>query len=127
LILFFTFMIIVAVPYLIAVGLLKNEAYLLWTRLLIIFTVSTYIGSVVACLIGLFTNNYLPDAKILFQFAAAAVLVLVAQTLLSFYYQINDSIATLCIAGLGILLLAASKIILGRLDTRWKSTMFRIA
>jgi ABC-type uncharacterized transport system ATPase subunit len=61
------------------------------------------------------------------RFAAAVVPVLVAQTLLSFYYQINDSIATLCIAGLGILLLAASKIILGRLDTRWKSTMFRIA
>lgn len=90
-------------------------------------TVSTYVGSVVAYLTGLFTNSYLLDAKILFQFAATVVPVLVAQTLLSFYYQINDSIATLCIAGLGILLLAASKIILGRLDTRWKSTMFKIA
>ncbi len=127
LILFFTFTIIVAVPYLIAVGLLKNETYLLWISLFIMLTVSTYVGSVVAYLTGLFTNNYLLDAKILFQFAAAVVPVLVAQTLLSFYYQINDSIATLCIAGLGILLLTASKIILGRLDTRWKSTMFKIA
>lgn len=93
----------------------------------IMLTVSTYVGLVVAYLTGLFTNSYLLDAKILFQFAAVVVPTLVAQTLLSFYYQMNDSIATLCIAGSGILLLAASKIILGRLDTRWKSTMFRIA
>ncbi len=106
---------------------LKDRRTTLCMSLFIMLTVSTYVGSVVAYLTGLFTNNYLPDAKILFQFAAAVVPVLVAQTLLSFYYQINDSIATLCIAGLGILLLAASKIILGRLDTRWKSTMFRIA
>ncbi|HIH86493.1 MAG TPA: ATP-binding cassette domain-containing protein [Methanosarcinales archaeon] len=58
--------------------------------------------------------------------AAVVVPVLVAQTLLSFYYQINDSIATLCIAGPGIILVAASKIIIGQLDTWWKSTMFRI-
>ena len=106
---------------------LANRRTTLCMSLFIMLTVSTYVGSVVAYLTGLFTNNYLLDAKILFQFAAAVVPVLVAQTLLSFYYQINDSIATLCIAGLGILLLAASKIILGRLDTRWKSTMFRIA
>jgi len=80
-----------------------------------------------AYLTGLFINSYLLDAKILFQFAVAVVPALVAQTLLSFYYQMNDSIATLCIAGSGILLLGASKIILGRLDPRWKSTMFRIA
>ena len=106
---------------------LEDRRTTLCMSLFIMLTVSTYVGSVVAYLTGLFTNSYLLDAKILFQFAAAVVPVLVAQTLLSFYYQINDSIATLCIAGLGILLLAASKIILGRLDTRWKSTMFRIA
>ncbi|MCD4840602.1 MAG: ABC transporter ATP-binding protein [Methanosarcinales archaeon] len=106
---------------------LEDRRNTLCMSLFIMLTVSTFVGSVVAYLTGLFTNNYLLDAKILFQFAAAVVPVLVAQTLLSFYYQINDSIATLCIAGLGILLLAASKIILGRLDTRWKSTMFRIA
>ena len=106
---------------------LANRRTILCMSLFIVLIVSTYVGSVVAYLTGLFTNNYLLDAKILFQFAATVVPVLVAQTLLSFYYQINDSIATLCIAGLGILLLAASKIILGRLDTRWKSTMFRIA
>ncbi len=106
---------------------LEDRRTTLCMSLFIMLTVSTYVGSVVAYLTGLFTNNYLLDAKILFQFAAAVVPVMVAQTLLSFYYQINDSIATLCIAGLGILLLAASKIILGRLDTRWKSTMFKIA
>ncbi len=127
LILFFNFTIIVAIPYLIIVGLLKNEIYLLWISIFVMLTVSTYVGSVVAYLTGLFTNSYLLDAKILFQFAAAVVPVLVAQTLLSFYYQINNNIATLWIAGFGILLVAASKIILGRLDTRWKSTMFRIA
>lgn len=106
---------------------LEDRRTTLYMSLFIMLTVSTYVGSVVAYLTGLFTNSYLPDAKILFQFAAAVVPVMIAQTLLSFYYQINDSIATICIAGLGILLLAASKIILGRLDTRWKSTMFRIA
>jgi len=106
---------------------LADRRTTLCMSLFIMLTVSTFVGSVVACLAGLFTNSYLLDAKILFQFAAIVVPVLVAQTLLSFYYQINDSIATLCIAGLGILLLATPKIILGRLDTRWKSTMFKIA
>ena len=54
---------------------------------------------------------------ILFQFAVAVVSVLVAQTFLSLYYQINNSIATLCISGPDILLVAASKIMLGQLDT----------
>ncbi len=127
LILFFTLTVIVAVPYLIAVGYLKHEMELLWIGLFILFTVSTYIGSVVAYLTGLFTNSYLLDARILFEFSLAVVPVLVIQTLLSFYYQINSSVAAYYIAGLGILLIAASVMLLGRLDKRWKGTMFRIA
>ncbi|MCL7414824.1 MAG: hypothetical protein M8349_02015 [ANME-2 cluster archaeon] len=127
LILFFTLMVIVAVPYLITVGYLKQELDILWLGLIIMLTVSTYVGSVVAYLTGLFTNSYLLDARILLQFALAVVPVLVIQTLLSFYYPINSSTAVLYIAVLGILLLAASVILLDRLDKRWMSTMFRIA
>ncbi|MCG7848424.1 MAG: hypothetical protein MIO93_04505 [ANME-2 cluster archaeon] len=127
LILFFTLTVIVAVPYLIAVGYLKHELDLLVLGLFIMLTVSTYIGSVVAYLTGLFTNSYLLDARILLQFTLAVVPVLVIQTLLSFYYQINSSTAAFYIAGLGILLLAASVLLLGKLDKRWMSTIFRIA
>ncbi len=127
LILFFTLTVIVAVPYLIAVGYLKHELDLLVLGLFIMLTVSTYIGSVVAYLTGLFTNSYLLDARILLQFALAVVPVLVIQTLLSFYYPINSSTAAFYIAGLGILLLAASVMLLQRLDKRWMTTMFRIA
>lgn len=127
LILFFTLTVIVAVPYLIAVGYLKQELELLVPGLFIMLTVSTYIGSVVAYLTGLFTNSYLLDARILLQFALAVVPVLVIQTVLSFYYPINSNIAIYCIAGQGIFLVAGSMSLLQRLDKRWINTMFRIA
>ena len=127
LMIFFTLIVIVAVPYLIAVGYLKQELDLLWVGLFIMLTVSTYVGSVVAYLTGLFTNSYLLDARILLQFSLAVVPVLVIQTLLSFYYPINSSTATFYIAGLGILLLAVSVVLLQKLDKRWIGTMFRIA
>lgn len=127
LILFFTLTVIVAVPYLIAVGCLKQELELLVPGLFIMLTVSTYIGSVVAYLTGLFTNSYLLDARILLQFALAVVPVLVTQTVLSFYYPINSNTAIYYIAGQGILLVAGSMLLLQRLDRRWINTMFRIA
>jgi hypothetical protein len=126
-ILFFFLNIIVAVPYLIAVGLLKGEIGLLWISLLLMLTVSTYVGSVVAYLTGLFTNSYLLDAKILAQFALMVVPILVMETLLSFYYHFNNYIATFCIIGLGLLLVAASLILLSRLNNKWIGKMFRIA
>src|SRR3972149_7142166 len=65
LILFLSLTCIVAVPYLMAVGYVKGEIDLLWISLVIMFTVSAYVGSVLAYLTGLFTNSYLLDAKIL--------------------------------------------------------------
>lgn len=127
LILFLSLTGIVAVPYLVVVGYLKGELQLLWLGLIIMFTVSTYVGSVLAYLTGLFTNSYLLDAKILLQFAIAVVPALVVETLLSFYYPVNNLISTYFIAGLGLLLVVASIIFLTKLDSRWKGKMFRIA
>jgi len=62
---------------------MKGELDLLWICLIILFTVSTYVGSVLACLTGLFTNSYLLDAKILMQFALAVVPVRTMITQLS--------------------------------------------
>ena len=84
------------------------------------FTVSAYVGSVLAYLTGLFTNSYLLDAKILLLFSLAIVPILRAETLLSFYYPVNSDFSTLCIAGLGLILVAASMVFLNRLDYRWK-------
>ncbi|VVB93935.1 Uncharacterised protein [uncultured archaeon] len=126
LILFVSLTISVAVPYLVAVGYMKGELDLLGVCLIILFTVSTYVGSVLAYLTGLFTNSYLLDAKILMQFSLAVVPVLIAETLLSFYYTTNNY-AIFYIAGLGVLLVAASMIILTGLNSRWKGMMFRIA
>jgi hypothetical protein len=123
--LFFTFF--VAVPYLVVVGYLKGEMDLLLISVFIMFTVSAYVGSVLAYLTGLFTNSYLLDAKILMQFTLAVVPVLLAETLLSFYYQFNSESAMLYIAGLGPILVAASMVFLSKLDSRWKGRMFRIA
>jgi len=127
LILFLSLICIVAVPYLVAVGYIKGELELLWLALIIVFTVSIYVGSVLAYLTGLFTNSYLLDAKILLQFALLVVPPLVTETLLSFYYPINNNISILCISVLGILLIAASMMFLKKLDSRWKGKMFRIA
>ncbi len=126
LILFVSLTVSVAVPYLMAVGYIKGEMNLLWICLVILFTVSTYVGSVLAYLTGLFTNSYLLDAKILIQFALAVVPVLIAETLLSFYYPTNNY-TILFIAGLGVLLVAASVMILNKLNGRWKGMMFRMA
>jgi len=73
LILFVSLTICVAVPYLVAVGYMKGELDLLWVCLIILFTVSTYVGSILAYLTDCFTNSYLLDAKILMQFAMAVV------------------------------------------------------
>jgi hypothetical protein len=127
LILYLFFTCFVAVPYLVVVGYLKGEMDLLLIGLFIMFTVSAYVGSVLAYLTGLFTSSYLLDAKILLQFTLAVVPVLLVETLLSFYYQFNSEFATLYIAGLGPVLVAASIIFLRKLESRWKGKMFRIA
>ncbi len=127
LMLFLFFTCAVAVPYLAAVGYLKGEMDLLWLSVILMFTVSIYVGSVLAYLTGLFTNSYLLDAKILIQFSLAVVPVLLAETLLSFYYPVNSVASTFYIAVLGLALAAASIIFLSRLDSRWKGRLFRIA
>lgn len=127
LILFLFFICVVAVPYLVVVGYLKGERDLLMIGFFIMFTVSAYVGYVLAFLTGLFTNSYLLDAKILLQFSLAVVPVLLAETLLSFYYPVNSEFSTLYIAGLGLILVAASMVFLSKLDSRWQGRMFRIA
>jgi hypothetical protein len=127
LILFLFFICVVAVPYLVAVGYLKGETDLLLIGLFIMFTVSAYVGSVIAYLTGLFTNSYLLDAKILLQFSLAVVPVLLAETLLSFYYPVNSEFSTLYLAVFGLVLVAASILFMSKLDSRWKGRMFRIA
>ena len=127
LILFLFFICIVAVPYLVAVGYLKGEMDLLLIGLFIMFTVSAYVGSVLAYLTGLFTNSYLLDANILLQFSLAVVPVLLAETLLSFYYPVNSEFSTLYLAVIGLVLVAASILFLSKLDSRWKGKMFRIS
>jgi hypothetical protein len=127
LILFLFFTCVVGVPYLVAVGYLKGEMYLLWISLIIMFTVSAYVGSVLAYLTGLFTNSYLLDAKVLLQFTLAVVPVLLAETLLSFYYPTNNNGSIFYITVLGLGLVSASLIFLDRLNGRWIGKMFRIA
>jgi len=127
LILFLFFICIVAVPYLVVVGYLKGEKDLLLIGFFIMFTVSAYVGSVLAYLTGLFTNSYLLDAKILLQFSLAVVPVLLAETLLSFYYPVNTEFSMLYVAGLGLIMVAASIVFLSKLESRWKGRMFRIA
>lgn len=127
LIIFLFFICVVAVPYLAAIGYLKGEMDLLWIGLFIMFTVSAYVGSVLAYLTGLFPNSYLLDAKILMLFSLAVVPVLLAETLLSFYYPVNSNTSAIYIEGLGVVIVAASMLFLNRLDSRWKGKMFRIA
>ncbi|MDO8724613.1 MAG: hypothetical protein Q7J35_00920 [Candidatus Methanoperedens sp.] len=127
LILFLFFICVVAVPYLVAVGYLKGEMDLLLIGLFIMFTVSSYVGSVLAYLTGLFTNSYLLDAKILLQFSLFVVPVLLAETLLSFYYPVSSEFSTLYLTVIGLVLVAASILFLSKLDSRWKGRMFRIS
>jgi hypothetical protein len=127
LILFMFFTCVVAVPYLVALGYLKGERDHLFISLFIMFTVSAYVGSVLAYLTGLFTNSYLLDAKILLQFFLLVVPVLLAETLLSFYYPSNSNSTAFYITCLGLILVAASMIFLSRLNNHWKGKMFRIA
>ncbi|HEY9245493.1 MAG TPA: hypothetical protein VIO11_01475 [Candidatus Methanoperedens sp.] len=117
----------VSVPYLAAVGYSRGEMNLFWIGLIIVFPVSVYVGSILAYFTGLFTNSYLLDAKILLEFALLVVPVLVAETLLSFYYPANNIVSIIFISGLGLAVIAVSIIFLNRLDDRWNGKMFRIA
>ena len=60
-------------------------------------------------------------------FSLAVVPVLLAETLLSFYYPVNSNTSVIYITILGLVIVAASMIFLNRLDSRWKGRMFRIA
>ncbi len=127
LILFLFFIFIVAVPYLAAVGYLIGEIDLLLIGIFIMFTVSAYVGTMLAYLTGLFTNSYLLDAKVLLQFSLAVVPAMLAETLLSFYYPVNSQFSTIYIIGLGLILVGTSIVFLNKLDGHWKGKMFRIA
>ncbi|MCX9083356.1 MAG: hypothetical protein OIN87_00995 [Candidatus Methanoperedens sp.] len=126
-ILFLFFTCIVAVPYLILVGYLKGEMDLLLIGIFMMITVSAFVGSVLAYLTGLFTKSYLLDPVILLQFSLAVIPILMVEILLSFYYPINSGFATIYVALMGIVLVGASMVLLGKLDGRWKGKVFRIS
>lgn len=102
-----------------------------WARLpvalLVMFSTSVYMVVVTAYLTGLRTNVYLFDTRILAKFAILSIVPLMAITFLSMAEGRLGWLMLLAIAVVCLALATATRILLGRIDVRWRGETFTVS
>ena len=102
-----------------------------WQRLpvslLVMFSTSTYMVVVTAYLTGLRTNVYLFDTRILARFAFLSVVPLMAITFLSLAEERLGWLMVLAIAIVCLVLATATRLLLFRIDRRWRGDTFTVS
>jgi len=102
-----------------------------WQRLpvslLVMFSTSIYMVVVTAYLTGLRTNVYLFDARILMRFAFLSVVPLMAITFLSLAEERLGWLMLLAIAIVCLVLATATRLLLFRIDRRWRGDTFTVS
>jgi len=102
-----------------------------WQRLpvslLVMFSTSIYMVVVTAYLTGLRTNVYLFDARILMRFAFLSVVPLMAITFLSLAEEQLGWLMLLAIAIVCLVLATATRLLLFRIDRRWRGDTFTVS
>lgn len=104
----------------------KGDWYRLPIALVVMFSTSTYMVVVTAYLTGLRTNVYLFDTKILTRFAFLSVIPLMAITFLSMAEEVLGWRMLVAIALVCCVLATATRILLMRLDTKWRNETFTV-
>jgi hypothetical protein len=110
--------------YVILIGILKGEIYLIPQSLLVAACTSIYVVAVTAYLTGLWTNTLFFGAKTILKFASMVIPPLIIIEIGTIILPFNPGLATLMIASASILGLMASGLLLTRLKKRWSNASF---
>jgi len=105
---------------------IKGDWYHLPVALIVMFSTSIYMVVVTAYLTGLRTNVALFDTKILTRFAFLSVIPLMAITFLTMAEEALGWRMILAIAIVCMALASAARVLLLRLDTKWRNEAFTV-
>ena len=110
--------------YVILIGLLKGEIYLIPQSLLVAACTSIYVVAVTAYLTGLWTNTLFFGAKTILKFALMVIPPLIIIEIGTIMLPFNSGLATLMITSASVLGLMASGLLFIRLKNRWRNVSF---
>jgi hypothetical protein len=114
----------VTVGYVILIGLLNGEIYLIPQSLLVAACTSIYVVAVTAYLTGLWTNTLFFGAKTILKFVSMVIPPLIVIEIGTIILPFKTGLATLMIASASILGLLASIILFTQLKRRWRNASF---
>jgi hypothetical protein len=117
----------ISTGFVVGMSALHGEWARLPVALLVMFSTSIYMVVVTAYLTGLRTNVYLFDTRILTKFAFLSIVPLMAVTFLSMAEERLGWLMLLAIAVVCLVLATATRLLLGRLDLRWRGETFTIS
>ena len=114
----------VTAGYVILIGLLKGEIYLVPQSLVVAACTSIYVVAVTAYLTGLWTNTLFFGAKTILKFASMVIPPLTFIEIGTMILPFKTGLATWMIASASILGLVASGLLFTRLKKRWSNASF---
>lgn len=116
----------ISTSFLVAMTAIKGEWSRLPISLVVMFSTSIYMVVVTAYLTGLRTNVYLFDTKILSRFAILAIIPLMAITFLAMAEDALGWRMIVAIAVVCMILATVTRILLMRIDTKWRNETFTV-
>jgi len=112
------------VGFVILIGLIKGEIYLIPQSLLVAACMSIYVVAVTAYLTGLWTNTLFFGAKTILKFALMVIPPLIIIEIGTIILPFNSGLATLMITSASVLGLVASGLLFMRLKKHWRNASF---
>ena len=116
----------VTAGYVILIGLLKGEVYLIPQSLLVAACTSIYVVAVTAYLTGLWTNTLFFGAKTIIKFTLMVIPPLTFIEVGTILLPFKTGLATWMIASASMLGLVASSLLFTRLKKRWSDASFSL-
>ena len=120
---YFTLTAGVTTLYVIGLGVIKHQMWLVPIGLLLAAATSVYVVGVTSYLTGLWTNTMFFDAKIILRFSAAVVPPLIVAEIAALLMPVMVS-ATYVVIAVSMLLLLISLPVLRALSSKWMDTPF---
>ena len=114
----------VTAGYVILIGLLNGEVYLIPQSLLVAACTSIYVVAVTAYLTGLWTNTLFFGAKTILKFVSMVIPPLIFIEIGTIFLPFKTGLATCMIASASMLGLVASGLLFTRLKKRWGDASF---
>jgi hypothetical protein len=116
----------ISTAFVVAMAAINGDWNNLPLALVVMFSTSIYMVVVTAYLTGLRTNVYLFDTRILTRFAILSIIPLMSITFLSMAEEVLGWRMVVAIAMVCMVLATATRILLMRIDTRWRNEAFTV-